>query len=843
MKKSLSILLSLIFVFSVAFFVAPKTEQVFADGESEDTQTETPVEPPIDTSVQTSIVLPDGYEQLYELNYPVDVDYDGDDFLILEYNDVPSYTKLSIFRNGEYKAYSLPDLKATEARFFMGRILLLSSSDIFVFDETTGNTTVIPNIAVAKAFAVCANVVATGTSSDIKFYEAAEADGALNFTLNKQHSLGGTADSLVLTENGDVYFFYNNNINRYDAANDTHEIISEYSGVVRYSVSKGDGVYYSLKNGVWRFDTLNLQTERVNATEDSADVQGIAFHGEKLLAAYKGERAVKEIDLSAENGDGENFTDYAITARGDLNNRLSAQVTDFCYTNDTFFILDDKTLKVIKLGESNSYNSYDLSSFVSPSSEITAISAAGDTVMLVETLDAEQSKETKIRILSLTEQGLELNKTIEDYKSITSVTACEGEFYFLNNTLNMDTRYTEVNVIRSDGGTIETVCKTQGFGRKLAVDIFGEAIISLDLNEKTYLYSSTRGDLTEIADKASDIFTDLDGNVYYILGANIYRYGGDDPIKFDIDLWANAPEGATLKAFERVGETDTVYLMYNGFILECFGLGIKTPYKIAPPADYTLDLSTEYQIVTVAEGCKMFTVTPSLSESSKYFDCGGYVEKTGEDKFILISEFSNYALIADESKTYLIRRNEYDLAEKAELTKADYTAFITNDVHAYKVPLLKEDFISFDLSLNAEVSVISTCSFNDTDYALIKSGENSGYVPKAFLKSGVADSSGSINYEKSTVGKRGATVYADPELTVTVTELDYGDTVYVVEKTDGISKIVYGEGYAYVETASLSDRTYYAVRNLLVILLLFVAMFSSTVFVLKTRVFGRKKSD
>ena len=105
----------------------------------------------------------------------------------------------------------------------------------------------------------------------------------------------------------------------------------------------------------------------------------------------------------------------------------------------------------------------------------------------------------------------------------------------------------------------------------------------------------------------------------------------------------------------------------------------------------------------------------------------------------------------------------------------------------------------------------------------------------------MADVASYKTYVKSSIGQRGANIYSDSALTDRIGSLKYGDTVFVIEESDGVTTVLYGDGVAYISSRNLSSRTRYAIRNLLVILVLFVAILSSVFFILHTRVFKKKR--
>ena len=842
MKKFIIFLSAALFAVYITSFIVADRAYVFAE------------EDPTVYSVEA--VFPDSPEQLFPLSFPVDVDGDGDDFLILENDEHdPSNNKLNVYRNGEYISYALSYIKnevrtyfdATEARFFMGRILFLSNSRIYLIDEENSTETDVVAIdtgmVAATSFSVSGNKVLTNTSSGIDGYSATETDGNLIFTNVSSLPLGFSPETVVLIKENSAFYFYTRNIIFIDPKMSADNAAAQpdpvsFFGDARYAVYHDDSIYYSIENGIFRFNVTTFENTRVNTLPHGADVQGLAFFNDKLVAALKGEKAVREISLTEDSVDNENYTLYAITARTDLINRLTANVSDFAFSDGKLFVLDGKILKVKSLKD-NCYYRYDLGEFVASDSVITDIAAAGERVAIIET----KNENSAVIVFELSNE-LKVLKRFEEFSNATAITASEGDFYLINNKakVNTDTKYAEVFRITAENAT-ESVYSALGLGWQLHVDLFGEIFMTLVNDGKTYLWSSRRDALLETEDKPTDIFSDFNGNVYYLLDGTLYYFDGENANKINFSLFKNAPENSVLISIEHVELSDEVYILYNGFIVKSVIGDMLTPFKIAPPEDFSLDIPVEFSTVAIDEGSKLFEISTDISKEFVAFDYSGYKAKTGNGIFVLIREFDNYAVIADGNGTYLVRRDEYLSAAPATLYPTYSTAYLTNDVSAYKIPVLSGEYAAFTLQNNEEITVIANYNFNGIDYSLIVSEDNKGYIPTAFLKGGVADVTEPIDYERATVAKRGATVYSDAELTAELTTLSDGDVVYIVEETDNYIKIVYEDGFAYLPVGTLETKTYYAVRNLIVILLLFVALFSSTVFVLKTRVFKCKDEE
>ena len=673
-------------------------------------------------------VMPDGFEQLYALSAPVDVDFDGDDILILEYDKADkSKNKLSIFRDGAYVSYDLSGYDATAAEFFMGRVLFLSGSQIFLFDETNG-TAEETSVVVATAFSVYENVIMTNTSSGINVYTAEAVDGSLAFTKLRSLSLGNSPEALVLSDGVSGYYFMNGNVYlyRFDGAATSNDVVRYNTGDARYVTAHGDKIYYTIRNGVVCFDGQSLEEYRISSTPAEYNVQGLAFRGDRLFAAYKGKKAIKEIDLSATDPDAENFTLYSITAETDSPDRISEAAASVMARDDKLYILDGTTLKVASPA-TGEYTAYDLTTIVGPSSALSSVATDGRSVAFIETL---VSGDTRVIIAELTDAGATAKRVFSDYKSVTHVTESEGEYYFINNSTNPKQQYTEIMRVDGEYENAESVLKELGVGWKLFIDVFGEKYLALVRDGSPLVYSDRRDVLFGTDAIATDLFADFDGNVYYSLGSDVlYRYDGESVSEYTFALWENAPEGATLKDAELLAQTDSVILLYNGFLLRAEGLDISTPQKISPPDDYYDIYSTDFSVVSLPEGSTLFRISPKVNEGSKYFDYIDYSTKTGDGKYILLREFSRYSLLADENGTYIVRSGAYGEPAAPAASEVNSELYITSDVSAYKLPVLDEFYASFRLLTNEKITVVSELTFNGERFSLVtKNGEEAPLI-------------------------------------------------------------------------------------------------------------------
>ena len=787
--------------------------------------------------VGSEIVLPSSYSEYYDLYCPVDIAFCGETFAILENDEADaSKNRLVVFNGERYTAYSLSDYGATEIEYFGNDILFLSGSRIykFLFADNAAQDT---GLVAAYSFSVCDNDVLLNNSNGIEIYSYASGTFSLSCSLPFDRRI----ETLVLDSSA-AYYFSGTSIYSFDRTTEEATQIATYKnlGTARYSAIRDGKLYFAVESGIFCCDAATGVYKRVNLAASSDDVRGLAFGGERLYACYKGVGAVNEIDLKTfgtedHDADAENFTSYAITYDGNRIDRISSAASSLSVTKDALFVLDGFSIK--RSGER--FTEYSLAPFVESDSVISAFSTDDKTLCAVEAL---ASGDTVLHFYSF-KDGFSQTATVTDYTSVTDVICFEGDYLFINNRTNSSKQYAEVLRIAPDGTDAMIVADPLGTGWKIGTDAFGEIYLDLSVDGGEYIYSATKGKMLAISATVNSIFGDFDGNVYFADDEKIYRFDGTEKREFTPTLWANAPENAVIKKLGVLTETDRVYVLYNGFVVAIpDGLGIVTPKTVPVPEDFLIDFTENVALKKAKSGSKLFRISLDDKEENGVFD---YIRKgteTEETEYLVIRSFDNYSLAANLDGTFFIRNADLYDAPAPKITEADYSRFVTSDMNAYKLPLAYPPFDDFKINKNAEVTVYGRLVFGGTEYSLITFDGKKGYVPSAFLKSAIADSTPAVKYESATIGRRGATVYEDSELKAEKGTLKYGDTVYVVSEENGIKKIVYGDGYGYIKSETIKSRTYYSVRSIIVISALFIGLVSSLAFVLKTRVFRKKKS-
>lgn len=789
-------------------------------------------------SVETEIMLPSSYVEYFDLNCPVDIAFGNGRFAILENDERAPVNNRLILNDGEkYVVYDLSAYDATEIRFYGDHILFLSNSRIYAFDcetQTASDT----GMVAATSFSINGNTVLTNTSSGLDVYAASLVGGAPVFTLSYSVSLQYSPETVVLTEENTAYYFFNKAIYGYDLTSKQSVYGTAFAGDARYSVYSGGYVYFSVSGGIYRFDA-GFNLSQVNQTPAS-NVQGLAIKDGKLYACYKDQKAVNEVAIGSLNSFVDNFTLFAITYDGNRVNRINKTVTRADYADGKFFALDGSKLKRADF-QAEKYAEFELAGLIDNASVVSDFATDGKTALFCETLPGG---DTKLHLVKLVENGVTEIADFTEFTSVTAIEFYENDYYFVNNKTNVSRQYAEVIRLYQNGDNYEseTVFSPEGTGWALEIDIFGEIYVSAFLEGEYFIASSERDRLTDTLQEAKSIFVDFDGNVYYIMDDGvIYRFDGENTDSYSPVLWANAPQDATLNSISPTGD-GSFYLLYNGFVLKTASdMGVSTPNNVSVPENFEIEYKDDIEIVSLKENGKLFSVS-LLDLDGEYFEYLGYKTYSPDKNLVVVGEFSKYSVLADDKGTYLARTSDISSRAFADVTLKDGQMYITNDLSGYDLPVISEPFNAFSLHTNDLVDVKSEFLFNGVSFSLILSDGKKGYIPTAFLKPAVADAASYTVYTKSMVGQRGANVYSDDTLTSFVGTLDYGESVYVVNETDGVAKIVFEGGYAYVSSKDLNTKSYYAIRNLLVILVLFVAILSSTYFILRTRVFKKKEN-
>ena len=208
----------------------------------------------------------------------------------------------------------------------------------------------------------------------------------------------------------------------------------------------------------------------------------------------------------------------------------------------------------------------------------------------------------------------------------------------------------------------------------------------------------------------------------------------------------------------------------------------------------------------------------------------------------MLAETDRYALVTSDEKSAVVRKDDI-IRISDGITETSGSRFAVTDVNAYSYPVARAPFTAFCISYNEKVEVKGVITLNGKSFTLITRGEDTGYVPTSMLKNAVAADSTPHEYYTASVGRSGAKVYSDEALTEEVGSFKPSQDIFVITDDGKIATVLYEGKVCYLDSALLKSHGYYAIRYLLVIVILVFALFSTGYYLVKTRVFGKKNKE
>ncbi len=813
MKKVVAICFSLFFALTLGF--SNVTSFVFAD-----------------KTISTSIVTPSSYEEFCDLNSPIDF-YRDENILVIAEAD-----RVITFENNIFNFYSLSGYNVSKISYFDGFVLFLSNSRIYSLELESSQIIETP-INVATYFTVFNNVLVSNPSNSVYYYEISKTELGLEFNISQTFNLGYNVSAMTLTQDF-LYFFHEKKLYKF-VGGSCQEIINNLPAE-RFSAFLNGKLYFTSPNGLYEVDA-NTGALKTLATKSSKlelgsvyECQGVFSFNQTLLVCDSALNAILQFDVKTSS-----FTDYAITSRSDAHNRVSSEVYDLSAGNDKIYALDNNAIKVYDT-INNSHYSLSLTdlngaSIISVLNDYILLSSGSNTYLVKE----ENGALSKVQIKT----------DVSSFKNVTSICSYEDAFYFINNETISSNQYAVIYKLSLSTLEITSIGSIAGRGDLISADLFGKIYICVfDSSQQTYSVYSSKIDeinpalLFTTQTPPLSIMVDFETNVYTLVSGNsVLKYSNPtyQATSSQITLSQNLPSQISAKKICMLPTTNKSFALYEGFIVELGEeLEIASPQKLKFPTEYKNELNVMPEVVTVNSGAKIFKIDlPSHTVSDEYFTYLSYEQTSTYLKFIKLYQTDRYYLVANADGYFVVRTTDAQV-DNLKFTAKNHTAFVVSDVNTYLYPIVDDYFKNQPLSKNQEVTVVSTLEFNGVEYSLIYSGENQGYVASSMLKNSIATSSKPDEFRTASVGANKTSVYSDENLTNVIGELEEYSNVYIIEELDGVYKIYYNNSIGYIKSSSVVDQGYYSKRNLIVILVLFVGIFSTSIYLLKTRVFAKK---
>lgn len=797
-------------------------------------------------SISTSVVSPASYPEYLALSSPVDVYVSGEptdgDYVLA----IAEPHKIFVYRNGVYKTYPLPDYTVSKLAVFGDYVIFLSSSGIYYFSDETpvenGCVKAVDSLVKsANSFILSESLLIVNPSSEIRSYEVVTTETRLEFHQRISSSLGFTPTCLTY-DNGNTYYFYEKTL-RLFSTNTPVEIARNLKDP-RYAVAGNGYVYFSSADGIYSVELATATTKQivpagsVNALSSLVSPQGLFLYGKSLYVCDSSIDAVMVI-----NTDTNEFTSFAITARGDLPNRVTSQPKSITANDSSLFILDDSQVKI-----------YDLNAKTFAAEKLEGIGGSDKIAATASSLLLASGDDLNLFLLNKNGayERAEIKSDTANYRNITAVCAYDKNFYFINNELIDSVSYAVVYEIDVTTRSIKRLANIKGTGELITSDVFGRLYATVYDNGEYRVFGSEENFFTEnglllsTTQKPLASFVDIEGTVFLLSEANkitsVTTGKTSSRAEYELSLSQNLPALTALDAC-LVPASDKTFFLYKGFVISAEPtFGVATPEKLSVPEDYSVELNAKPEKVSIAKNSRYFGVDLEKTAENSRFEYVGYGAEEAEKEYFLLAETDRYALVTSDEKSAVVRKDDI-IRISDGITETSGSRFAVTDVNAYSYPVARAPFTAFCISYNEKVEVKGVITLNGKSFTLISRGEDTGYVPTSMLKNAVAADSTPHEYYTASVGRSGAKVYSDEALTEEVGSFKPSQDIFVITDDGKIATVLYEGKVCYLDSALLKSHGYYAIRYLLVIVILVFALFSTGYYLVKTRVFNKKNKE
>lgn len=605
----------------------------------------------------------------------------------------------------------------------------------------------------------------------------------------------------------------------------TYENTSDYS--LSFMIADENFIYFISENKIFRLPISDLTVVPTELTfKDTAfdlgkinSLKGLSFKNNNLLITdYSG--SVQEFAIT---GDSLEFTGYAVASGLSAYNRVAKSAKNIERYGKHVAALDDKKLTVIDTENIENYNKDGfINLFVD---NAPAHFALGNGTVLY-------SKGTALNLVSLSSGETE---TVEhEFNFAPADISYQSGRYYVVYTDGTDS---DVVIIDETTGEIADNIKFTDVSSKItasivAADVFKNVYVAdnsaiymrgAEDKIKKYSYSGTFAN-------AKKLCLDLAGNLF-VLAANgkIYTLNVSAQGSYSFKLAYETTLGK-IKTFGLNFDKKETYLLVDGReeIYYTTALSNASLTDFAPNAEFlsATKSKAELKVYTAENSANVYSVKTTETE----FIFNGLID--GQEEYALITIFKasdSLTLYALASEKGVVLINEKELSEKAlEFTDAPEKAFITTAVSAYAIPVIDR---SGTFALTTESGVIrlnkgdkisavkAFTLLNKTFYEAeitVDGTVFACYIPADFTMETLSEDLKFDTYEIETV--KNTVVYRNEDLTDELFNLNDGDTVKVIERKNGVLKVLTGETVGYISEKSIKTNPNAAVRNVLIIL-------------------------
>lgn len=732
-RKYAGAALAVLMAFGTVCAVIPQMTTASADGATQ---------PAVLTTENADLFLPESYEQYLALETPNDVAFSD------RYLAVADGTTLYLYERGAGGAYRTYEASATITK------VQFSGEDLYFIQRDTSISFWRYDCTAGTAQRIDPSGYSTFLIVGDTLYTAAISGGAMTLARRPMDELESSGTSLgTLSTGTEPWLVWANNM-----------LFCIVGGTVYYSDGNGQFADY---NG---FDIADYD-QRLGITSVCSD--GTSLYFSSSAGFFRRGTAI---------GD----TPVLLSSDSSL-----CGVSALTYENGNFYCIRGTSVHEIAVTENSAaFTDYEIAS---ASSSVNRLSNASDSARAGDLLVTADTGNTRVSVYDLAAQTYTaiacetapvLVATDGEriaYASGAQVYVCDyaaGETAFTSaqlsgaNIAGLAVLYGETYYIKSNGtrGVVGGATAEVGSAvpTGLACDIYGTLYVSYasgsacSFTEEAFVSGGEGTELTfAVPSGATSLKADFEGNLYYLLGGEMYRNG----VLFasvDGGSFVYSPQTSSPRSFALGYEDDAVYFNFGDYVVVSRGgalQGIPTLSEIAVDGTresvFSLHDAQDLLVNVSARSVGIDTDLAQLRGSdSAYFPYCGYGRSTQERQGILLAETSaeagGYALVAfpeeDGSYTARLYKAESVTGRSGALEAASGSRWLSNDVCASFAPCLEpmpEEGIpalaAASLARGTEVELLGTFAAPDRTYALIEYDDGvtrervQGWVPASYL--------------------------------------------------------------------------------------------------------------
>lgn len=805
-----------------------------------------------DEPLATEIELPSSYLEYRALNAPRDVYYDEEVTAIIE--GAENNKTLLVFYEGLFSGVQLQNA-AQIAR--MGDYLIYQQDSSFfaysLADKSSVQIEDADGVITGSYFCMNEKYFLVFSTNLIKVYTFDA--GTLTFT-NTGTTITANATSNPIAINASSTLFYFNDSTLYRLNLESEEQATPCEG--DYTTTTDSRLladerylYISSSDGVYRLD-INGEEEAVRVIEkrtaesgiaDLVSPVGLAFRNGNLLVADTSCNKIVEFGLN--DGGEYAYTGFAITTTANAYNRLTASTPSLALNGGALAVMTDNRA-VLKDG--GDYKTYDFNRLNSDSDSI----ALGDTYIAAIVNN---------RLLFIDRTSAEITE-FADYREGALPVSVEyscGVFYFAAQSLpaRTDIYAIEESSLSVVGDTTPIPALIDLF----TADVDGNLYYVQGSDVYTIENGVTLSESLAFSAAPLDIGVDLNGNVYALLANNTLEYyKNGERMSRTLELSPNLPEGAAATSLAMAFDSQKIYFLFDGygFILSTSQAENDCITNISVPENFALSgdnaaAPEDFKIVVPAAGKNIYTVT--FAEGQSVFTYVSLAKADGQTEYVYGGETENFYILIGEELALV--KKEHAPEPAAGFTASEPSrAYAATGVFLYYHPVLTADgryalTNAERLPAKQEITVSGSVTVNGNQFYFAECNGRTGYVPASFVTDELALTPETDDFFRATLdasGKHGVIVYADGALSeeketlhdaleAKAYETEYENVYYIVyTRADGT------EGSGYVRGEDLRIRGEHTVRNAVIIVIVALSVAATSLYFINRKKQGAEEN-